>query len=213
MKALRYQKQRGGFTLMEIIIAIAILAMLSALVWQSSKLVNTRKMCKTAEIQIGQLEAALNDYRQDNSDTVPYGDGDPWSSHMLYQALYCDENNDGEPDKDKNSDEPREPYCAAIVPIEDLKKTTEIQNGIPAIKINTKAKRGKKGGKFYVLIDPWGKPYLYRTGFELRDEHDHRGKGINADFDIFSQGPDGLGDGRNNTGDNEDNISNIRTWD
>ena len=34
--------------------------------------------------------------------------------------------------------------------------------------------------------------------------------GINVDFDIFSLGEDGLGDGRTNKDENKDNISNIK---
>ena len=37
-----------------------------------------------------------------------------------------------------------------------------------------------------------------------------KGPGVNVDFDIFSLGPDGLGDGLSNKGENEDNVSNIK---
>lgn len=213
---MKYQvAARGrGFTLIEVIITITILLVLGTMGWQANKMVQTRQMNKTAEIQVSQMELGLNAYRQDNSDIMPNGKGDLWSAHQLYAALYCDEDNDGEPDTDEKTKEQRVPYCEAIKPVASMKHLTEIENGIPATKLPMHApnssKRTKK--KYYAIIDPWGKPYLYRMGYESRDERKKEGKGINPDFDIFSQGPDGLGNGLTNEGDNEDNISNIRSW-
>lgn len=211
-------KGKRGFTLVEIFVVIAILAILGTMGWQATKLVQSRRMYKTAEIQIGQMETGMNAYRQDYGDTLPYGDGDAWSAHVLYSALYCDEDNDGEPDRDKETKATKTPYCEAIVPVESLKKAAEIPNGLIAVKVNMKSSSGKKGksgkksGKFFAILDPWGKPYLYRLGYNMQDDSNRSGQGINPDFDIFSQGPDGLGDGLDNKGDNEDNVSNVLSW-
>lgn len=204
-------KGKSGFTLVEIFVVIAILAVLGTMGWQATKLVQSRRMYKTAEIQINQMETGMNAYRQDFGDVLPYGDGDDWSSHVLYSALYCDENNDGEPDKDRETRELRTPYCEAIVPVESLKKAEEIPNGIIATKVSMKG-AGKKKSKYYAILDPWGKPYCYRLGYSMKDDNNRPGKGVNSDFDIFSRGPDGLGDGMDNRDDNEDNISNVRSW-
>lgn len=204
-------KSKRGFTLVEIFVVIAILAVLGTMGWQAMGLVQSRKMNKTAELQINQMETGLNAYRQDFGDTLPYGDGDAWSGHVLYSALYCDENNDGEPDKDRETHETRIPYCEAIVTVESLKNAEEYPNGLLATKVSMKGS-GKKKGKYYAILDPWGKPYLYRLGYSLRDESGRAGRGANPDFDIFSQGPDGLGDGMDNKLDNEDNVSNVRSW-
>ena len=67
-------------------------------------------------------------------------------------------------------------------------------------------------GKYYLIIDPWGNPYRYRLGYELEDEKGKTGPGINPDFDIFSQGPDGLGQGKTNADEDADNVTNIRSW-
>ena len=131
---------------------------------------------------------------------------------MLYSALYCDHDNDGEPDKNPKTNEELVPYCEAIVPVESLKKAEEIPNGIIATKVSMKG-GGKKKSKYYAIIDPWGKPYCYRLGFSMKDDNNRTGKGANSDFDIFSRGPDGLGDGRDNLDETEDNISNVRSWD
>ena len=211
MKRLQLKGKRG-FTLVEIFVVIAILAVLGTMGWQATKLVQSRRMYKTAEIQINQMETGMNAYRQDYGDVLPYGDGDNWSSHVLYSALYCDENNDGEPDKDRETREARIPYCEAIVPVESLKKAEEIPNGIIATKVSMKGGGGKKKGKYYAILDPWGNPYCYRLGYSMKDDSNRPGKGMNSDFDIFSRGPDGLGDGMDNRDENEDNISNVRSW-
>ena len=67
-------------------------------------------------------------------------------------------------------------------------------------------------GKYYAILDPWGNPYCYRLGYSMKDDSNRPGKGMNSDFDIFSRGPDGLGDGMDNRDENEDNISNVRSW-
>lgn len=202
-----------GFTLIEICVVIALLAILATFSWQANKMVNTRKMNETAKLQIEQMTRGLNAYRQDMGDQLPAGDGDEWSSHVLYSVLYCDENNDGEPDMDPKTGEPRIPYCEELSP--GKRKGREIINGIP-VRMAMVQKPGKRNQdvKRLVIMDPWGIPYRYRLGYEMRDpESKHRGKGINPDFDIFSLGPDTLGNGRTNRGDDEDNISNVRSWD
>lgn len=201
-----------GFTLIEIFVVIAILATLATMGWQANKMITARRMNKTAEIQISQMELGMNSYRQDYGDVLPEGDGDEWSAHVLYKALYCDEDGDGEPDTDKKTGEPRVPYCENITPMGNIKKAAEVLNGIPAMRVSVRPPETKKKRKCFVIMDPWGKPYRYRLGYELKDERGRAGKGVNPDFDIFSQGPDGMGNGLTNLRDNEDNVSNIRSW-
>lgn len=204
---------RHGFTLVEVMIVIALLAAVGALGWQANKAVKTRQMNETAKLQIQQMAVGMDAYRQDLGGILPAGDGDDWSAHVLYKALYCDADDDGEPDKDPKTGETLKPYCESLTYI--AKNAKEIGNGIPVRRISL-TPPGKKGKsiKGRVIMDPWGKPYRYRLGYETRDiENNRYGNGVNSDFDIFSTGADTYGDGLSNKGDNEDNISNILTWD
>ncbi len=206
------KNQAGGFTLIEIFVVMAILAILGTMGWVASGMVNNRQMNKTAELQVAQMEVGMNSYRMDFGDVIPAGDGDEWSSHILFQALYCDDDGDGEPDMDEQTSEKRVPYCESLVPLTNIKHLRESINGIPAVKKRVRVTGLKSRKKVYVIVDPWGNLYRYRQGYELTNEQGKPGKGLNPDFDIFTQGPDGKGNGRSNVKDNEDNISNIRSW-
>lgn len=211
MRTPRLTRLRKGFTLIEILIVTAILAALAATMWEATAYARGRGLKNTADSQVKLLETAMNAYRADSGGTLPFGRGDEYSSHVLYKTLFCDANNDGEPDEvDGNM---QMPYCESLAIIKA--KETEHEEGIPCIKtkIHAKGEGGKRvTGKYYLIYDPWGKPYRYRLGFEVETEKGKTGPGINPDFDIFSQGPDGLGDGKTNDGENSDNISNIRSW-
>ncbi len=211
------QHARGhrGFTLIELLIVIGLLAVLGAGMWEARALMESRSLKTQAKNEIATLEAGMNAYKADNGGLLPFGKGDEWSSHVLYRALYCDENNDGAPDKEKGSRAVRAPYCESLAIIANT-KDEERERGIPVVKarvVVTEEGAKRKSGKYYLIFDPWGKPYRYRLGFEAEEERRRQGNGMNPDFDIFSLGPDALGDGLTNTGDNEDNISNVRSWD
>ncbi len=208
-------RRPNGFTLVELMIVIGLLAFLGAGMWTARDYMQSRSLKSQAQSEIATLEASMNAYKADNGGLLPFGKGDEWSSHVLYRALYCDENNDGAPDKEKGTQTMRTPYCESLAIIADT-KAEERERGIPVVKakvVVTEEKAKRKSGKFYLIFDPWGKPYRYRLGFEADEERRREGNGINPDFDIFSLGPDSLGDGMTNTGDNADNISNIRSWD
>lgn len=210
---LQHHNKRGGFTLIEILVAIAILAVLAAGAWQAKGWLDSKQLNNTAETHIGILSQAMNAYRADNGDVLPFGKGDAASATVLYSALYCDENNDGEPDKDSTG-VTRMPYCEQLIIIDNT-KSKEREEGIPCIKVKISGRdmSGKKlKGKRYAIIDPWNQPYRYRLGCEVLDENGKTGMGINPDFDIFSLGPDGKGDGLTKDAENADNISNIQVW-
>lgn len=201
-------KAHKGFTLVEILVGVGILAMLAAGMWVAVASYQNKKLVKKAETEITLLEAAMNEYRTDNGGILPFGRGDEESSCIMYQALSCDYDNDGEPDDVDGVT--RMPYCPTFNIIKNP-KAAEQGEGIPVIRASIRTReKGKR--KVLVVIDPWGKPYRYRLGCEAEDDKGKTGQGINADFDIFSQGPDGKGDSTDKGADNEDNISNIKLW-
>lgn len=204
---------RRGFTLIEVMIVIALLAILGTFGWQARKMVTSRQMNETAKLQINQMAEAMNRYRQDAGGLLPAGDGDEWSSFVLYSTLYCDANDDGEPDEDPKTGDPLTPYYDSFAFV--TKNAKEIGNGIRVRRMPV-VQPGKKGQrvKRHVVLDPWNKPYRYRLGYETRDIENNRfGNGVNPDFDIFSTGADAQGNGLTNSDENEDNISNITSWD
>lgn len=197
-----------GFTLVEILIGVAILAMLAAGMWVAVGSFEDKKLRKKAETEVAYLVTCMNEYRTDNGGILPFGRGDEESSNIMYRALSFDENGDGEPDNIDGVT--RMPYCPTFNVIKNPKEA-EQGEGIPVLKASIRTKtKGRK--KMLVIVDPWGRPYRYRLGCEAEDERGKTGEGVNGDFDIFSQGPDGKGDSTNKSVDNEDNISNIKFW-
>lgn len=197
----------GGFTLIEILVCIAILAMLAVVLLEVRGYINNKKLLNVAQSQIAMLETGMNAYRSDNAGSLPDGEGDEASSHTLYAALYRDKDNNGEPDQE--SGVPLPPYCNSFAIIKDTKAREEL-DGIPVIKQQVRTQKGRK--KLWILQDPWGNTYRYRLGFDQDNSKGKPGKGVNPDFDIFSLGGDGKGDGTSNEGDNADNVSNVRSW-
>ncbi len=197
--------RKKGFTLLEILIVIAIMAILASIGWFALSAIKNSTKRKTAANEVALLNAAMQAYKSDNGNILPEARGDVESSNIMYKALYCDSKNAGKPDIDKHGVQ-RKPYLE-LTPMEGKDKKAG-GLGIPVVKVKKK----------YYILDPWGEPYRYRPGYdtETEDPQGHGkgklGDGFNPDFDIFSLGPDGRGDGRNNKRENEDNISNVTSW-
>ena len=204
---LRVNNGSRGFTLVEILICIAILALLSTILLEVRGYINNKKLLNTAQNQIALLESGMNAYRSDNAGSLPDGKGDEASSNVMYTALYRDKDNDGVPDEEAGV--PLPTYCTALAVIKDTKAKEEL-DGIPVIKTKVKTDKGNK--KLWVIQDPWGNTYRYRLGFDQDNSKGKPGKGVNPDFDIFTLGPDGKGDGTTNEDENSDNVSNVRSW-
>ncbi len=202
---------KGGFTLIEVLIVISIMAFLLAAAWSARNLYLNMAMKNTAETQLALLAAGVEAYKADSGGVLPYANGDEWSGHVLYGMLSGDTNNDGKPDRNKKTDQMNTVYIKDLVIIKS--NAAETAEGIPVIKRPLQKSpdaKGKRGARF-IILDPWGTAYRYRLGCEAETTGSKEGTGVNADFDIYSLGPDTEGNARDNEGQNKDNISNIKS--
>ncbi len=204
------RRAKKGFTLIEILIVITIMAFLMAAAWLARNYYITRATMKTAETRLSLIVGAMDAYKADSAGVLPYADGDEWSGHVLYMMLSGDTNNDGKPDKNKSTGQLRSTYIQDLHYLKSGEK--DAPSGLPVIKrplMKSKDNPQAKGAR-YIILDPWANAYRYRLGCEAETKSKKEGTGINPDFDIFTVGADGQGDGRNNEGDNKDNLSNIK---
>ncbi len=207
---LLHNRQAKGFTLIEILVVIAIMASLGAIAWVAYGAIDKKKQNNLTQQNINALATCLNSYFNNttNTDKTPilWADGGMESANALYQMLNCDFDGDGKTDKGLT------PFCKELVRYEPEDESKP--EGIHYRSI---------GNRKFAIIDAWGNPICYRlgyakTGAKLKpgkksrnnEKETVKGKGINSDFDIYSLGEDGLGDGRTNKDENEDNISNIK---
>ena len=202
--------QRRGFTLIELLVVITIMALLAGAVLVLTDVFAKKGDNTKAKTDIEMLSTALTKYESEGY-KLEDGSGDLMSAHALYCMTSGDYDEDGIPDEVRKGAR-RTKYCPSLVIIDPGDES--VSDGIPVMKSQSKLtglgkkQKGKKMAR-YVIIDPWGNPYRYRLGFQRKGSNKKYGSGNNADFDIFSQGPDGLGNGLDDKGENEDNISNV----
>lgn len=206
---LRTNRHAKGFTLIEVLVVIAIMAALAAISWVAVNSINSKEANNKAQTHIDTIAACLNEYKSNAPTPMLWGNGDEDSANALYQMLNSDFDGDGSTDKGLT------PFCKQLRYYDPT--SGERPEGI----LYTSAGKNK-----YVILDPWDEPYYYRLGYGQKGPVTHKssgktkagkttgkqmeGKGINVDFDIFSLGEDRKGDGKNNKGENKDNISNIK---
>lgn len=181
-----------GFSLIEILVVIAIIAILVTLTLVALGYVERKRNDETAKVVVQSLSKALQEFEVDNG-YYPLGKGDERSSNSVYVALYGDETNSGRPTENAR---------------------TKVQNKVyypqldPALKSKDSRLAIKLGGEF-VIVDPWGQPYRYRLGFRQKDDKGKEGPGINPDFDLWSVGADGkTTQSEKKTGIDSDNLTN-----
>ena len=202
-----------GFTLIEMLIVMAIIVILATLVISAYSYVETTKREKSAEQITTRVSQALEEYHRDFG-IYPYGteaqfnskstkamteaDGSEYSSNVIYKALYGDYLDKGVPAKKAHI------YYEELEPSKEASATTLVTP------INVRDKQGKQR-TIHIMRDPWGEPYRYTLGFgqSLPNKPTETGKGVNPDFDFWSLGKDSEEDQANpHDPTNEDNIGN-----
>ena len=181
-----------AFTLMEILIAIAIIAVLASLTFGGMSYYGEKMKYSRTEVLIASIERALEDYKSDNG-FYPQGDGGLGSSEQLYIALYGDGklgNTAGvvsiveAPDGDNTGATDGEAYLGTLNPT-FKGKSSNVEN---------------QGGT-YVIIDSWDNDVDNNDRNQLRYRHDPtdslgaKNDMMNPvnDFDLWSKGSNGKG--------------------
>lgn len=134
----RHIRPVPAFTLMEIMVVIAIIAVLFTMVVGGLGWYKRKTQIGKTEVLLKSIDRALEDYRMDNA-TLPAGNGSLGSSEDVYAALYGDENGDGQPDDGATV------YLDVLSP--DL---------------SGNRKNVKQEGAGYVVIDAWKKELFYQ---------------------------------------------------
>lgn len=177
---------RRGFTLVEMLAVIAIIAVLASIVIGSTVFVRDKQARNQARVQIDLLSNAIDEYKVDMGYYPSGGSGGKGDSKILYRALYWDSNENGAgPDTDTT----QKIYISELDPKSNKMGWTD-------------------GDKSEVIIlDPWGNEYRYRAG--KMDDGSPNPKAVNPDFDLWSAGPDGK---TSDSGDNQYTKDDIRNW-
>jgi len=168
-------RKRGGFTLIEILIVISIIALLSSFVLVAITRGKQGAAEAMATQMVAQLTSALERYVQDEGEYPAMGekaDPDRNDFPQLYDALLGDPKPHGKGGRSAPYLQIKEDQIAVYDEDLDQYRTAE------------KDERLSDKTKKYIL-DPWGQPYVYRCNKgKKRESWMHR-----ADADIYSIGP------------------------
>ncbi|MCW1923809.1 type II secretion system protein GspG [Luteolibacter arcticus] len=142
MKIQGIRRRHAGFSLMELVVVVAIIAVLAALTLGAFNFINQKSARTKAKVQVSLLANAIQDYHADNrSYPVSTDANGERGDEVLYKALYWE----GYEGRDSGG----KIYLGELDPLN-----------------NTKAGQGWILGKDAQarIIDPWANPYRYRTG-------------------------------------------------
>lgn len=205
-----------GFTLMEILVVMAIIVVLATLTISIYTWLETKKNEQTTEAIVRKIDMGMESYHNDH-DRYPYGtespfrnqgiavgNGEEYSSNVVYMALFGDYKNQGVPQKD------------AIIYNEELNPSNQPKSNPTVRQINVTNKAGEQVS-LYILSDPWGAPYRYRLGSSqslpsksTNAANLKMGPGINPGYDFWSFGKDGDSDLKDlSAEENQDDIGNL----
>lgn len=168
-----------GFTMMEVLIVMTIIAILAALSMGGLMFVKEKQKNSKAEIQIGLLAKGIQDYELDNGDFPgdenAGGSTGSNESNTLFRALYYDGFESLE-----SGDQSATIYLPELDPVNDTQQWID------------------GSGSSATIVDPWKIEYRYRRGTSA----------MNPDFDVWSSGKDGVTAGNGTDDKDKDDISN-----
>jgi prepilin-type N-terminal cleavage/methylation domain-containing protein len=208
---------RPAFTLLEILVVIAIIAVLASLTFGGMSYYSEKMKYSRTQVLIASIESALEQYKADNG-FYPQGDGNANSSVQLYIALYGDGklkmNPSGlisiveEPDGDNQDPTDGESYLATLNP--EFKGK---QGNVGSPSSNYTYIDPETGEEItfplYVIIDSWNEELRYRHNSADPSVVNNMMNPKN-DYDISSKGANGNGHPDETT--EADIADDIKNW-
>ncbi|MGH9363548.1 MAG: prepilin-type N-terminal cleavage/methylation domain-containing protein [Thermoanaerobaculia bacterium] len=176
---MRHKGLRGGFTLIEILIVVSIIAILASLILAGVSFARNRANLAVATTTVGNWVTALKAYQQDTG-------GFPGAEYKdevnafpaLFEALIGD--------KKKGKGGPGAPYMEIkekdVVVLDDEQLDSEGNPTYRAVEDPADIYENPKLEKY--IIDPWGRPYVYHENRSRPRQKWMHGR----DFDIYSTG-------------------------
>ena len=183
---------RPGFTLIELMLVIAIIAVLASLTIGGVRYYDEKTKYSRTEVLIKSIESALEEYKRDNG-FYPQGDGASGSTEQVYIALYGD---------GKLSINAAGVVSIVNAPDGDNADTTDGTMYLATLNPELTGTKGNvelQGGR-YVIVDSWSNEMANSSRNQLRYRHNPQDPLVVndmmnpvSDYDLWSKGPDGKG--------------------
>lgn len=138
MKKPSPRQNAKGFSLIELLVVMAIVVILAAVSVGGLGYITKKQAYGTAELQINLLSKALEEYKLDNGEYPDPSSGST-PSNSLYIALY---------DEGASETPPQKIYLTELDPENNNQAWTS------------------GSGNNITIVDPWGEEYIYRIGSE-----------------------------------------------
>ncbi|OUU23805.1 MAG: hypothetical protein CBC13_04635 [Planctomycetia bacterium TMED53] len=196
---------KAGFTLIELMIVVAIIGVLSTLVTKMIQMAQARSFEANASSDISTLSSALEAYARDEGVYPAWKEklgGEDLEVFNCFPILY--ENLQGE--------RPPEGRAGKNAPYSDMASD---RLAIVDEDYEEGYKRASRDDLFdpevdKYYLDPWSEPYFYRENKSKRNKEDWMLK--RRGFDLWSKGPDGVNDACFGYPEEDEEYDDIGNW-